>query len=99
MLDKVPVEEIVHWDEGFRGHLESEQSSLLEKISGGKMTDEIEKKWAFSLAFKLAATADRSSLSTLPTASRRSSRASLTPSSRSDDRIVTVDLRRRAVSQ
>lgn len=42
LLDKVPVEKVVAWDLGFRQHLQSEQSELLTKISGGKMTEEIE---------------------------------------------------------
>jgi F-type H+-transporting ATPase subunit alpha len=42
LLDKVPVERIVEWDLSFRSHLTSEQADLLSKISGGKMTPEIE---------------------------------------------------------
>ena len=43
LLDNVPVEQIVEWEESFREHLQS-QSDLLKDIEKGVMTKELEEK-------------------------------------------------------
>merc|ERR1711939_67127 len=42
LLDKVPVDKITAWEKDFLSHLRSSQTDLLKRISGGKMTPEIE---------------------------------------------------------
>jgi len=44
LLDSVPVEKITQWEAEFRSHLISSQSALLEDISGGSVTPEMEAK-------------------------------------------------------
>merc|ERR1712071_109419 len=42
LLDKIPVERIVEWDEKFQTHLQSNESALLSEISKGVMTKDLE---------------------------------------------------------
>jgi len=42
LLDKVAVDKINAWEKSFISHLRSSQTDLLKRISGGKMTPEIE---------------------------------------------------------
>ena len=42
LLDSVPVDQITRWESEFRSHLTSSQGALLEKISAGAVTPEIE---------------------------------------------------------
>jgi len=44
MLDSIPVEKITAWDAEFQEHLSSQQGPLLEEISKGVMTKELEEK-------------------------------------------------------
>ena len=44
MLDSIPVDQITKWEGDFRSHLTSTQSALLEEISTGKVTPEVEEK-------------------------------------------------------
>lgn len=44
MLDKVPVERIVEWDDKFQQHLNSSEQELLSEIGKGQMTKELEPK-------------------------------------------------------
>lgn len=41
-LDSIPVEDITKWEADFRAHLTSSQTALLEEISGGSVTPEME---------------------------------------------------------
>jgi F-type H+-transporting ATPase subunit alpha len=43
-LDSIPVEKITQWEAEFRSHLTSSQTALLEEISGGDVTAEMEAK-------------------------------------------------------
>lgn len=43
-LDTIPVDQITKWEAEFRAHLTSAQSPLLEEISKGNITPEIEGK-------------------------------------------------------
>ena len=43
-LDSIAVDQIVRWEAEFRSHLASSQSELLEKISSGNVTEEVEKQ-------------------------------------------------------
>ena len=42
LLDKIPVERIVEWDEKFQAHLQANEQDLLSEISKGVMTKELE---------------------------------------------------------
>ncbi|KAJ3720986.1 P-loop containing nucleoside triphosphate hydrolase protein [Lentinula raphanica] len=44
LLDSIPVDQITRWEGEFRSHLTSSQSALLEEISGGNITPELEGK-------------------------------------------------------
>ncbi len=44
LLDSIPVDKIVQWEAEFRQHLTSSQGGLIEKISKGAVTDEIERE-------------------------------------------------------
>ncbi|KAG9312866.1 P-loop containing nucleoside triphosphate hydrolase protein [Chiua virens] len=44
LLDSIPVEKITQWEAEFRSHLSSTQSPLLEEISAGNVTSELEAK-------------------------------------------------------
>jgi len=44
LLDKIPAEKIVDWEQHFIEHLRSSQSELLKEISKGQMTKELEPK-------------------------------------------------------
>ena len=44
LLDDVPVENITKWEAEFREHLTATQSSLLQEISAGAVTPELEAK-------------------------------------------------------
>ena len=44
LLDPIPVDQITKWEGDFRSHLTSTQSALLEEISTGKVTPEVEEK-------------------------------------------------------
>ena len=44
LLDKIPVERIVEWDEKFQAHLQANEQDLLSEISKGVMTKELEPK-------------------------------------------------------
>jgi len=44
LLDSIPVDKIVQWEAEFRQHLTSSQSGLLEKISQGTVTEELERE-------------------------------------------------------
>nr|ADE10075.1 F1 ATPase alpha [Tremella fuciformis] len=44
MLDKVPVDKITTWERSFTEQLKSQQTALLEKLSGGVLTKEIEEE-------------------------------------------------------
>ncbi len=44
MLDSIPVDRITAWDADFQEHLSSQQGALLEEISKGVMTKELEEK-------------------------------------------------------
>jgi hypothetical protein len=44
MLDSIPVDKITAWDAEFQEHLSSQQGPLLEEISKGVMTKELEEK-------------------------------------------------------
>jgi F-type H+-transporting ATPase subunit alpha len=43
-LDSIPVDQITRWEEEFRSHLIASQGALLEEISGGSVTAEMEAK-------------------------------------------------------
>ena len=43
-LDAIPVDRITKWEAEFRAHLTSTQGTLLQEISSGKVTTEIEEK-------------------------------------------------------
>jgi F-type H+-transporting ATPase subunit alpha len=43
-LDSIPVDQITKWEGEFRAHLTSSQTALLEEISGGTVTPEMEGK-------------------------------------------------------
>jgi F-type H+-transporting ATPase subunit alpha len=43
-LDSIPVDQITRWESEFRAHLSATQSSLLEEISKGNITPDIEAK-------------------------------------------------------
>jgi F-type H+-transporting ATPase subunit alpha len=43
-LDSIPVDKITQWEAEFRSHLTSSQSALLQEISGGNVTPEMEVK-------------------------------------------------------
>jgi F-type H+-transporting ATPase subunit alpha len=43
-LDSIPVDQITKWEEEFRSHLTSSQTALLEEISSGNVTPEMEAK-------------------------------------------------------
>jgi F-type H+-transporting ATPase subunit alpha len=43
-LDSIPVDQITKWEGEFRAHLTSTQTALLEEISSGNVTPEIEGK-------------------------------------------------------
>jgi F-type H+-transporting ATPase subunit alpha len=43
-LDSIPVDQITKWEEEFRSHLTSSQNALLEEISAGNVTAEMEAK-------------------------------------------------------
>jgi F-type H+-transporting ATPase subunit alpha len=43
-LDSIPVDQITKWEAEFRSHLASSQTALLEEISGGNVTPEMEAK-------------------------------------------------------
>jgi F-type H+-transporting ATPase subunit alpha len=43
-LDTIPVDQITKWEEEFRTHLTSSQNVLLEEISSGAVTAELEAK-------------------------------------------------------
>ena len=43
-LDTIPVDQITKWEAEFRAHLTSTQTPLLEEISKGNITPEIEGK-------------------------------------------------------
>jgi F-type H+-transporting ATPase subunit alpha len=43
-LDSIPVDQITKWEAEFRAHLTSSQNALLEEISGGTVTPEMEAK-------------------------------------------------------
>jgi F-type H+-transporting ATPase subunit alpha len=43
-LDTIPVDQITKWEEEFRAHLTSAQNALLEEISSGAVTAELEAK-------------------------------------------------------
>jgi hypothetical protein len=47
MLDQIPVEKITAWDADFQEHLQSQQGALLEEISKGVMTKELDEKSTF----------------------------------------------------
>lgn len=42
LLDKVPVDKITTWEKSFTELLKSQHGALLEKLSGGVLTKEIE---------------------------------------------------------
>jgi F-type H+-transporting ATPase subunit alpha len=44
LLDKIPVERIVEWDAKFQAHLQANEQDLLNEISQGVMTKELEPK-------------------------------------------------------
>lgn len=44
MLDSIPVDQITKWEGDFRSHLTSAQTALLEEISTGTVTPEVEAK-------------------------------------------------------
>ncbi|KAF8920871.1 ATP synthase F1 alpha subunit [Mucidula mucida] len=44
LLDSIPVDKITKWEAEFRSHLTSSQGPLLEEISGGNITPELEAK-------------------------------------------------------
>jgi F-type H+-transporting ATPase subunit alpha len=43
-LDSIPVDQITKWEAEFRSHLTTSQTALLEEISGGNVTAEMEGK-------------------------------------------------------
>ena len=43
-LDSIPVDQITKWEGEFRAHLTSAQTALLEEISKGNITPDIEGK-------------------------------------------------------
>jgi F-type H+-transporting ATPase subunit alpha len=43
-LDSIPVDQITKWEEEFRSHLTSSQQALLDEISTGNVTAEMEAK-------------------------------------------------------
>lgn len=43
-LDSIPVDKITQWEAEFRSHLTSSQSALLEEISIGSVSPELEAK-------------------------------------------------------
>jgi F-type H+-transporting ATPase subunit alpha len=43
-LDTIPVDQITKWEAEFRAHLTSAQTALLEEISTGNITSDIEGK-------------------------------------------------------
>lgn len=43
-LDPIPVDKITRWEQEFRSHLTSTQGPLLQEISNGQITPEIEGK-------------------------------------------------------
>jgi F-type H+-transporting ATPase subunit alpha len=43
-LDSIPVDQITKWEAEFRSHLTSSQTALLEEISSGNVTPEMEDK-------------------------------------------------------
>ena len=44
LLDSIPVDQITRWEAEFRQHLTATEGPLLEEISTGKVTPEIEGK-------------------------------------------------------
>ncbi|KAK0467191.1 P-loop containing nucleoside triphosphate hydrolase protein [Desarmillaria tabescens] len=44
LLDSIPVDQITKWEAEFRSHLAASQTALLEEISGGNITPELEGK-------------------------------------------------------
>ena len=53
LLDKIPVERIVEWDEKFQAHLQANEQDLLSEISKGVMTKELEPKSKYHTTSRL----------------------------------------------
>ncbi len=53
MLDSIPVDKITAWDADFQEHLQSQQGPLLEEISKGLMTKDLEEKSTLRFVFHL----------------------------------------------
>jgi len=44
LLDSIPVDQITKWESEFRTHLSTSQTALLDEISSGNVTPEMEAK-------------------------------------------------------